>query len=670
MTRFNKVHLAKPSLDTEFLLTNCLGGFAMGTTLGTPTRRYHSLLVAATRPPVDRVATVSQIAERLTITVPRPATEHWITPLHFHGSPAPTAAPGLASFTRDANSCIWRYTFPGGISLTKTLTLAAERSLARVHYRLTASAAAGVLTLHPLVCLRDFHSLNNSDAFKLSANGRSLMISSASSHVRIEHDPGLSRQPARTLWRNVYYHREADRGQDSIEHTLVPATYYIEFDPGAAAEGSIWIVADNGPIEPVARREPPGLDAALSGLDPSETQARTALTRLTESADAFIVRRGQAPHFGTTILAGYPWFADWGRDTMIALPGLLIETGRHAQAAACLSTFAQHIRRGLVPNRFDDYTGDAHYNTVDASLWFIHATTELLHHAPDIPERPALLEACLSIINAYASGTDFGIRLDSDGLITAGSPESQLTWMDAQRDGVTFTPRHGKAVEINALWHHALVRLARLTQGPDQQRLITLAESCRVAFAAFINPAGGLYDRLEPVGDIFHPITEIRPNQIFAASLEHSPLDSDQRRAVVAVVHEHLLTPFGLRTLSPTDAAYQPRYTGSLFERDRAYHNGTVWPWLLGAYAEAVLRSATSPAHRSAARQHLRSVLWPLIERMDSVCIGHISEVCGAQPPFPPDGCPAQAWSTAELLRAWRLVSAPEPVSLRSSAPS
>ncbi|RMH13746.1 MAG: glycogen debranching protein, partial [Planctomycetota bacterium] len=357
-----------------------------------------------------------------------------------------------------------------------------------------------------------------------------------------------------------------------------------------------------------------------------------------------------------SIIAGYPWFADWGRDTMIALPGLLLETGRFDEALSTLELFASHMHRGLIPNRFDDYAGGAHYNTVDASLWFVHAATEYLLRTQDDTGFARLIEPCLEIIEAYQRGTDYNIHLD-DGLIAAGSPSTQLTWMDAQRDGVTFTPRYGKCVEINALWHHGLRRLSRALAGHTTHRTVeldTLAARCAERFTRlFNNPAGGLYDRLEPTASGYRPVDEIRPNQIFAASLADAPLDHAGRASVVKTVRRELLTPFGLRTLAPSDPAYIGHYRGNLFERDRAYHNGTVWPWLIGPFVEAALR--VDPSQH--ARTSLRALLQPLTNRMSQVCLGQVGEICDGDEPHTPDGCPAQAWSVAELLRAWIMLA-------------
>jgi predicted glycogen debranching enzyme len=362
--------------------------------------------------------------------------------------------------------------------------------------------------------------------------------------------------------------------------------------------------------------------------------------RLARSAADFVVaRKTPDGKDGTTILAGYPWFADWGRDTMIAMPGLLLATGRFEQARQVLVVFADYVSQGMIPNRFDDYGGQPHYNTVDASLWFIHAVHEYLRLSGDRQSgEQKLLPACRQIIDGYRQGTRFGIHMDqADGLITQGDASTQLTWMDAKHDGVTFTPRQGKAVEINALWYHAL-RLMGETAMADRA-----GQSFRKAF--WISPFRGLYD----VAGGDRQDTALRPNQIFAASLPNSPLDAGQQRAVVEVVRRELLTPYGLRTLAASDPRYCPRFEGPARQRDAAYHNGTVWPWLIGPFLEAYLKANE---HSAAARVQARQWLSPLLAHLDEGdCINQVCEVYDGDAPQRPGGCFAQAWSVAEVLR-------------------
>jgi predicted glycogen debranching enzyme len=372
------------------------------------------------------------------------------------------------------------------------------------------------------------------------------------------------------------------------------------------------------------------------------------MKRLVHAANDFIVAR-KAPDGtdGCTVIAGYPWFADWGRDTMISLPGLLLTTGRFKQAKQVLCVFAQYVSEGMIPNRFDDYTGKPDYNTVDASLWFIHAAYEYARLSGDTKTFKQVLEpACGKIVDGYRGGTRYNIKMDeADCLISQGDASTQLTWMDAKCGDVAFTPRQGKPVEINALWHHAL-RLMGQTHMADK-----VAANFQRAF--WINPFRGLCDTVDgsPQGaEAIYPRRDmsIRPNQIFAVSLPHSPLSTGQQSAVVEVVRRELLTPMGLRTLSRSAPGYKGRYQGGPWDRDSSYHNGTVWPWLIGAFLEAYLNvNQRTPE----ANEQARRWLMPLIGSMETFCIGQIGEINDGDPPQRSVGAFAQAWSVAEVLR-------------------
>jgi glycogen debranching enzyme len=374
----------------------------------------------------------------------------------------------------------------------------------------------------------------------------------------------------------------------------------------------------------------------------------SVLARLAHAANDFIVaRRAPDGKPGYTVMAGYPWFADWGRDTMISLPGLLLSTGRFEQAREVLSVFAQYVSEGMIPNRFDDYTNEPSYNTVDASLWFVHAAYEYFRLSGDKATFDATLHpACEAIVAGYQHGTRFHIQMDpADGLVTQGDAGTQLTWMDAKCENVTFTPRQGKAVEINALWYHAL----KLTGKSE------LAEKAAASFRKvfWISPFRGLADVYDDghVGQPKPPRKDsaIRPNQIFAVSLPNSPLLPEQQSAVVEVVRRELLTPMGLRTLATSDPGYKGRYTGRQFDRDAAYHNGTVWAWLIGPFISAYLK-VNHKSEKSV--EQARTWLRPLIDGMNTTaCIGQISEIFEGEPPHRAVGCFAQAWSVAEVLR-------------------
>jgi glycogen debranching enzyme len=361
----------------------------------------------------------------------------------------------------------------------------------------------------------------------------------------------------------------------------------------------------------------------------------------------------------TTILAGFPWFAAWGRDAFVALPGLLLSTGRFEDAKSVLCTFAQAADQGMIPNRFDDYSDTAHFNSVDASLWFINAAFAYLDVTGDSKTfTQQLLPTIRSIVQSYQDGTRFGIHADVDGLITAGSRDTQLTWMDAKYDGVAFTPRYGKAVEINALWYNSLRGLAYFYAGRNSENAYhyqAMAEKVAWSFCSlFWNEAAGyLNDCVLPDGTAD---ASLRPNQIFAVSLAFAPpLSLHQQTSIVDTVQRELLTPYGLRTLNVGHANYKGKYSGPQKDRDRAYHQGTVWPWLIGPFVEAYLKvNEFSRVSKKKAAQFIQPLLSHLIEQ---ACLGSVSEIFDGDSPHTPRGCIAQAWSVAELIRAYQLIN-------------
>lgn len=667
--------LASP-LASEWILTNGLGGYSMSTAPGINTRRYHGLLVGALTPPVNRVVALNAIADTLTLD-PDADTARTITLTGFHFKGAadqPTTAPAPCTFTRGVEA-VWTYridTPAGEAFVTKTLHLFDKRNAVALVYDIKAPGAFR-LSLRPLTAMRDFHELVSGEQIagyhQARPVERGVMCATRGAGVHIVSKEAEYRH-APDIWHDLEYLRDAERGQSSVEDMFSPGEFVFE----GARTGTVTLHASMDAMEAKAvawdrttrtTRVRTRIDTVLDSVPDASEDDRDAIARLVDAAEDFIVQRGPAEDRTHSIVAGYPWFTDWGRDTMISLPGLLLATGRPYDAMGTLRLFADNRRRGLIPNRFDDRAGPAHYNTVDAPLWFLHAAAEYRRVSGDHDGYiEHLAPACNDIIDAYRVGTDYDIRMDSDGLITAGNPDTQLTWMDAQRAGVTFTPRHGKAVEINALWHHGLVVTADAIEGEfgrraSEQRAI--AERCRESFAdAFVRPDGlGLFDRLEPTADGWLASAEIRPNQLFAASLEHGPLDRAQRASVVAVVRDRLLTDEGVRTLDPADPGYIGRYRGDMMARDGAYHNGTVWPWLIGAYAEAVLRAG---GFSDASRTEARASIEPLLAVLRGVGLGQLPEIYDGDgtpdEPRSPDGCPAQAWSVAEPLRILAMLNA------------
>ena len=641
-----------PIDEKEWLEADGLGGFAMGTASGRRTRRYHALLVAAASPPGERrvlLEDVEVVAEtaagRFPLTARRyPSPEGDV----LHPDVEPVAF-------HDAPWIRWEWALPDGTLLAQELVV--PKGAAQVGLRWRRLAGRGSLRLHvrPFLSGRPFHALERHDEtprFPLRVAAGELawglpgpLDVRASPHAQSwvwREDPVVLRQALFTA--------ERARGLDHLADLASPGVFELAGEDvslvfGVTGDGSLPRFAALAEAERRRRAR----------LAPRDAPARTA--QLMRAADAYLVRRGP----GRTIIAGYPWFADWGRDTMICLPGLFLATGRRDEAFRTLVTFARARRRGLIPNHFDDYAGPAHYNTVDAPLWFVHACCQYLKETGDRPGFAAeLLPACDEVVLAYRHGTDHNIHADpADGLISAGDPETQLTWMDARRDGVTFTPRWGKAVEINALWHNALAGLAEAVR-PDAPAFAVdlegharrVADSFRRVFLG--GPLGGLIDHLTPTGEdgAWEASLQLRPNQVFAVSLPHSALTPEDQRRVIDLVADRLLTPVGLRTLDADDPAYRPRFEGDMFKRDGAYHNGTVWPWLIGPYAEGVLRAH---AFSDASRERARAAIIPLIDSMDRDLLGQIAEVYDADEPRRADGCLAQAWSVAEPLRAYAL---------------
>jgi predicted glycogen debranching enzyme len=454
--------------------------------------------------------------------------------------------------------------------------------------------------------------------------------------------------PADDWYWNFLHREEAARGLDALEDLWGPGTFRAELDSGS----SLFFTATAEPTEPAPGGEVVealGAQAArlIAALPKS---APPWIQSLAVASDQFIVRRGPKEAGSASIIAGYPWFTDWGRDTMISLPGLTLALGRFDKASEILRTFAGVVDSGMLPNCFADTGGGLVYNTADATLWMFQAVSQLLDARQDPDLLRELFPTLAAIIHAHADGTRFGIKVDVDGLLRAGEPGIQLTWMDAKQGDTVFTPRIGKPVEINALWLNALevtTRLAgQLGNGAEQRFSLDLLNRAEHSFGRFWNKERGcLYDVVDVNGGTACDAS-IRPNQLFAVSLPYSVLTTERMRAVVDTCAGELLTSHGLRSLSAQDPAYRGQYLGDAWQRDSAYHQGTVWSWLLGPFAIAHFR-----AYGDAPRA--RTFLAPMAEHLAAACIGSISEVFDGDAPHIARGCFAQAWSVAEILRAW-----------------
>jgi predicted glycogen debranching enzyme len=644
--------------DHEWLVTNGIGGFAAGTVCGINTRRYHGLLVAALAPPAARTLLVAAVD----VTIIYDSIEYRLATHEFaDGTVAPRGYQYLESFHLDHGMPVWRYALADAV-LEKRLSMQPGHNTTQLSLRVLRAAAPLHVTLTPLCGYRDYHGHSH--------GGRQPGVHEIPDGCRIEAFPGA--QPYRLTcadarftpdadWHWQFRHRaEGARGLDQTEDLYRPGRFTVTLEPGKQASLVLSTESDPPPTfaalcSAVERRAAALLDAVPAGTP-------AAVRQLALAADQFIVVRDRNPDgddraAGKTVIAGYPWFGDWGRDTMIALPGLTLATGRFDIAATVLRTFAAHVSDGMLPNRFPDGGEAPEYNTVDATLWFFHAIDRYTRDSGDPSPAAELYPVLADIIEWHRRGTRYGIGVDAaDGLLTSGEDGVQLTWMDAKVDDWVVTPRTGKCVEINALWYNALrmmEELASTLEKPSEAAdYRQAAEQVKDRFQRFWNPArNALYDVIdgpegEPGPDGRRYDGRLRPNQIFAVSLPHSPLDPARRKAVVDICARRLLTSHGLRSLAPGEPGYRAHYTGGPYERDGAYHQGTVWAWLIGPFVDAHYRVYGDAVLA-------RSFLEPLILHLDSACLGSISEIFDAEPPFAARGCFAQAWSVSEVLRAW-----------------
>ena len=630
---------ANGRLDDEWLEADSFGGFASGTVGTERTRRYHALLLTATQPPTGRMVLVNGVeawledasgAQRIPLSSQRYGSGYVSADLSktlstFDTEPWPT----------------WRFQIDGQ-TLTAELFVAKQTGETVLRWRLDGDGDGGAFTLkvRPLLSGRDYHALHHDNAafnFEAHLQGDQVRWQSYGDVPAIVAASNGTYQHAPDWYRDFCYVRERERGLDFAEDLATPGVFSFDLSRGEAV---LVLSANQGAATPA--------QATANRLSEIERARRAAFPSvLARSADSYVVARNE----GSTVLAGFPWFTDWGRDTFIAMRGLLLASGRYADAEAILLEWASTISEGMLPNRFPDSGGAPEYNSVDASLWFAIAVHDYLltgHAGPDT--RTRLQQAVDAILEGYSRGTRFQISTDQDGLLRAGVPGVQLTWMDAKVGDWVVTPRIGKPVEIQALWINAL-RIAAAWN----PRWTEPAERAALAFKTrFTDPAtGALYD----VADADHTPGKldrsIRPNQLFAiGGLPFALLDKTAARPIVDQCEQQLLTPLGLRTLSPGDPAYKGRYSGGPLQRDGAYHQGTVWPWLLGAFVDAWLYvHGDEPGALGQARERFVA---PLREHMHHAGLDHLSEVADGDAPHTPGGTPFQAWSLGELMRLER----------------
>jgi len=637
--------------DQEWLEADGLGGFASGTAAGIRTRRYHALLLAALTPPTGRQVLVAALdAEIVAGDRSIPISAQRYAPGVVH----PDGTSRIVRFACAPWPC-WTYEVENGLRIEHSLFVPRGTPVTVLRWRLSAPAPGGLrLIVRPYLAARDYHSTQHENgAFRFDADttgsavrwhpydGISAILASASG--RYVHHPDW--------YRNFEYAEERARGLDFLEDLACPGHFELDLSSGDAV---LILAADTAAARTVLARAAPA-DVAVA-LEAEERDRRGAWSNpLDRAADAYFVRRGD----GTTIVAGYPWFTDWCRDTFIALRGLALATGRYADARQVLLAWARGVSEGMLPNRFPDAGGAPEFNAVDASLWFVVAAHELLQLDGSVPagDRRVLEGAIDAILDGYCRGTRFGIRADRDGLLASGVPGVQLTWMDARIGDRVITPRIGKPVDVQALWLNALWAGARRRRHWKGR----FATACASFQARFWNDATGtLYD----VIDVDHVPgacdATIRPNALLAiGGLPLQILDGDRARRVVDTAEAMLWTPAGLRSLAPAEPGYRGQYGGGVDARDGAYHQGTAWPWLAGPFIEAWVRMrGGSPAVREEARARF---LAPLLSHLDPAAGGHLPEVADGDPPHRPGGCPFQAWSLGEILRLDRTVLGPDP---------
>ncbi len=663
-----------PLVSREWLVTNGLGGYASGTLAGIATRRYHGLLVAALPAPAGRMLMLCQTSEVLRLP------DHSAVPLggEAHGARA------LREFRLESGLPVWRYEVDGYV-LEKRVVLVHQQNTACVLYTLLEGPGVPRLEIHPYLHIRP------QDAPVSTALATPFCLQVIDDRYEISSSflpavPPLrlklaGANPSFTVTgrkiEGVFYEVEYRRGYESMGDLWAPGFFAADLGLGDEAA----LVASTEPWEVLgAMTASEAWDAEVerrqrlvSCADPRAIRDEVG-TGLVLAADPFVVTPGRAEDAARaraegdearSIIAGYHWFTDWGRDTMISLEGLTLVTGRQLEAGYILRSFARHVRDGLIPNYFPEGDREGVYHTADAALWFFHALHRYLVATGDLRTLDHLLPVLLDIADHHLRGTRFGIGIDpEDGLLRQGAEGYQLTWMDAKVDDWVVTPRRGKAVEINALWYNALVlledwvrqRRADADGEAVADRLAGHAAKCRESFnRRFWYEAGGyLYDVVdgevngEPGDD-----PACRPNQIFAIALDHPVLDRERWEPVLRVVEDRLLTPVGLRSLAPGHPDYKPRYDGDLRSRDAAYHQGTVWAWLIGPFVDAWLR--VHPDDPIAARQFLEG----FVPHLQEFGVGSIAEVFDAEEPYRPRGCIAQAWSVAEVLRCWAKTSPP-----------
>jgi predicted glycogen debranching enzyme len=637
----------------EWLVTNGIGGYASGTIAGSQTRRYHGLLVAALQPPVGRTQLVSAIDEIVHYAGAdfSLATHRWAS-----GAVDPQGFLLLEDFHLEGSTPVWTYALDDAL-LEKRVWMRQGENTTYIQYTLVRGSSALEMELKALVNYRDFHSLTRAGEWRMN-------IAPVQHGVKVQAFDGAipfylkssasTCEPRHDWYLGCYYAAETERGLSDREDRLFATLFRTRLAVGSSVTFLATTEAAALPDVETARAERANLDVKLfqewqAKNEVLAEEAPTWLWQLILAAGQFIVKRSlpEEPD-GRSIIAGYHWFGDWGRDTMIALPGLTLATGRAEVAKQILLAFSRYVDAGMLPNNFPDAGGKPEYNTVDAALWYFEAIRQYFGATQDDVTLQKLFPVLVGMIDAHLQGTRYNIHVDPvDGLLYAGVPGVQLTWMDAKIGDWVVTPRTGKPVEINALWINALEIMAGFARflAKPSEAYEKLSAKAKNSFQRFWNTDRNCcFDVIDSAG--IGNDASIRPNQIFAVSLPVSPLSPEQQKAVVDVCARHLLTSHGMRSLAPDEPGYAGHYGGSPRDRDAAYHQGTVWGWLLGPFALAHYRVYHD---REAAQRYLE----PLGRQIYAGGLGTLSEVFDGDAPFAPRGCIAQAWTVAEVLRAW-----------------
>jgi len=638
----------------EWLVTNGIGGYASGTVAGSQTRRYHGLLIAALQPPVGSTQLVSAIDEIVHYAGAdfSLATHRWAS-----GAVDPKGFLLLEDFRLEGATPVWTYALSDAL-LERRVWMRQGENTTFLQYTLVRGSSALELELKALVNYRDFHSLTRAGGWRMKIepveHGARVLAFDGAVPFYLKSSSSTC-EPRHDWYLGCYLGEETERGLDDREDRLFAALFRAKLDPGSRVTLVLTTEAAASLDGETALAENENHHVKLfqdwqAKNDAVAEEAPAWLWQLILAADQFIVKRSLPEESdGRSVIAGYHWFGDWGRDTMIALPGLTLVTGRADVARQILLAFSRYVDGGMLPNNFPDAGGKPDYNTVDAALWYFEAIRQYFEATQDIVTLQRLFPILAGMIDTHVAGTRYNIHVDpADGLLYAGGPGVQLTWMDAKIGDWVVTPRAGKPVEINALWSNALETMAgfsRLLAKPVNA-YENLAAKAKKSFQKFWNaPLNCCFDVIDSprIGND----ATLRPNQIFAVSLPVSPLTPDQQKAVVDVCARHLLTSHGLRSLAPGEAGYTGHYGGSPRDRDAAYHQGTVWGWLLGPFALAHYRVYHD---RDAALRFLE----PLGRQVYASGLGTLSEIFDGDAPFAPRGCSAQALTVREVLRAWK----------------